>query len=864
MKDQPKYINQVITDIDCRFVFPSEVTAASWRRTILTRHSTRAVRSDRFISWDKFKELLFRTRRDKRPINNIQRQLFAEQLLTENSKEPFLSYIISKDAAPFSGSFTQYLTRLLPVVHRVISHGKFPAVLPADLQQDLNRIEQRYSTFLESIRAFEPSREKPDTASLTGRWKIVFPELITDFTEFAPVLKRSPLIEYIPAPKPERYPSITVFRNSFQEYRFLFRRIEELINRGIHPADISVSAGDMDTAKPAIQELALLNDIGVTFRSGDPLGSSLPGRMFTMISQVLSGNFHLDSLKNLLLNQGIPWIDSEGNRSIITRLLKSGYIKAPPGGFRPGNWNIIKDLEAVKNASGFSELRKSIYRFINRHIDSDMWDPESLHTLQSIMDTLNDLVLVELDNNLTSESPLAMMLNILSAKRYVPKTDAELIPFYAYRPAAGIYPEFHFVTGCSESASRVLANPFSFLREDLSQSMGFEGNDLSNHYLSVYAGSGKEVRFSYSAEGFSGPQLAPPVLLEKGEVKEPEPEDIETLYLTDSYFGEQSVWYHRNMENDFTLKLLQYSGANKAFLTSLNAKTADYTAETVTDGNMKQRVLSMNQNQEDRLSEYSSTKIETFTQCPFRFLLIHLLGIAADEYALKLDSPLDFGSLYHEIAARLFSRSLSEKNTKAVIHEVISENTTISPQVLNALLPQIEKEIHLLATQHQNLYGSHESAGREKSFSMTVPDKFRITGRIDHLLLNKETNNYTVLDYKLKNVPAKGDILGSKRSEPCSFQLPLYMALIEDAGLPAGEAAYYSFKKGKFTHLLAEKTKSWINHEEKNGLIQAALEKVELVHKKIHEGDLRCPDPVTGCETGCDLRNICRKRYSTT
>jgi RecB family exonuclease len=863
MKDQPEYIHQIIKNADYRFVFPSEVTAASWRRAILTQIKARAVRSDRFISWDKFKELLFRTRRDKRPVNNIQRRLFAERLLNENSKEPFLTYIIGKEAAPFSGSFTQYLTKLLPSIHRVISHTKFSAVLPDDLQHDLIRIENRYNAFLENISAFEPSREKPDTASLTGRWKIVFPGLITDFTEFAPVLKQNPVIEYVPAPMPDRYPAVTMFRNSYQEYRYLFKNLQELIDRGIHPSDISVSAGDIDAAGPVIQELALLNDIGISLRSGDPLSSSLPGKMFTMIFQVLSGNFTIDALKNLLLNQGIPWADAPGNRNIITRLLSSGYIKAPPGGFPNKTWNVIKDLEAVRNASQFTGLRQSIYRFITRNINSDMWDDESLNTLQSIMDTLNDLVIIELDNQLTSESPLAFLINIISTKKYVPKAEAELIPFYAYRPAAGIYPEYHFITGCSEAASRIMANPFTFLREDFSRTMGFEGEDLSNRYLSVYAVSGKEVRFSYSAEGLTGPQLSPPVFLEKGEVKVPEQTEIENLYLEDNYFREQSIWCQQDITNDFRPKLLQHSGANRALITSLIEKSTDFTADIITHGEVKNLVLSMNRNQEDGLSEYSSTKIETFTHCPFRCLLIHLLDVSADDYVWELDSPKEIGSLYHEIVSRLFSLPLSEKNTADVIQQVISENKTISPLVLNTLYPQIEKEIQILVKQYSNMYGSYKSAGQEKSFALSVPGKYRITGRIDHLLQNKETENFTILDYKLKNVPKKKEILGSEGFEPCSFQLPLYMALIEHAGLPAGEAGYYSFKKGEFTHLLGEGKKSWINREDKNGLIRSAIDKVEYVHKKIHEGDFRCPDPMTGCDTGCDLRSICRKRYST-
>ena len=70
---------------DTLFIFPSEVVAAFWRRQALTLTSRHAVRSDRFISWDTFKEEAFVHRREAVPANSIVRLCFAADLLNKNA-----------------------------------------------------------------------------------------------------------------------------------------------------------------------------------------------------------------------------------------------------------------------------------------------------------------------------------------------------------------------------------------------------------------------------------------------------------------------------------------------------------------------------------------------------------------------------------------------------------------------------------------------------------------------------------------------------------------------------------------------------------------------------------------------------------
>ena len=51
-------------------VFPSEIAAEFWRRSATLPGAQRAIREDRFVSWDRFKEEAFEIRESALPVNN--------------------------------------------------------------------------------------------------------------------------------------------------------------------------------------------------------------------------------------------------------------------------------------------------------------------------------------------------------------------------------------------------------------------------------------------------------------------------------------------------------------------------------------------------------------------------------------------------------------------------------------------------------------------------------------------------------------------------------------------------------------------------------------------------------------------------
>ena len=82
-----KVLDRLISSLDESdhiFVFPSEVTARAWLEYLLEspkQSRFRAIREDRIISWDRFKEQLFPRKESRLPVNGLYRLVFAQLII---------------------------------------------------------------------------------------------------------------------------------------------------------------------------------------------------------------------------------------------------------------------------------------------------------------------------------------------------------------------------------------------------------------------------------------------------------------------------------------------------------------------------------------------------------------------------------------------------------------------------------------------------------------------------------------------------------------------------------------------------------------------------------------------------------------
>ena len=190
-----EFINLIISEKNSSsvFVFPSEAAAVHWRKEFLEITGKKAVRNDRFISWDSFKEQITLHDREERPLNSILRRLFAADMIRKNSGDsPVFLRLIPVEFAGLASAFIDNVYRVLPELKRlidIINAGKsgFEPLLEADYRL----LYAEYRLFMTTNGLFEPSWEFPDLQKLNRKYHIICPELIEDFDEYSQLLSCS-------------------------------------------------------------------------------------------------------------------------------------------------------------------------------------------------------------------------------------------------------------------------------------------------------------------------------------------------------------------------------------------------------------------------------------------------------------------------------------------------------------------------------------------------------------------------------------------------------------------------------------------------------------------------------------------------
>lgn len=203
------------------FVFPSEVAGEYRLKQSLFLSERRAVRSDRFISWDRLKEREFSPHRERIPSNILYRTVFSAALLEEHSRsgpllrvlagspvmsdggagsaaehdpgmmnEPGTVHGSSFDPAVFQNQLAGMLPQLKKAVNICGKEGDpLPAGLPAALAEDFRFLYRRYLEFLDTSGLFEPAYLSAQDCSPVHVYHIFFPELIDDFEEYRPFIE---------------------------------------------------------------------------------------------------------------------------------------------------------------------------------------------------------------------------------------------------------------------------------------------------------------------------------------------------------------------------------------------------------------------------------------------------------------------------------------------------------------------------------------------------------------------------------------------------------------------------------------------------------------------------------------------------
>jgi PD-(D/E)XK nuclease superfamily protein len=953
------------------FVFPTEVTANSWIRRILRdtgvlgARVARAVRTDRFISWDTFLRLVSKDSETLQPAGAASRRLFAVEFLLKNSVQPVLKSIVPLQYAKNYQTFISSLAKMLPdlMVYKQrkenLQDSSLPERIPKTITEDLNNLESAYSQFLSNSRMFEPV--EISTAILTSqnsdntsderkkRYHIFFPEVITELSRIDDFGKSvltgigEPVVSVVQAVSV--FPKLHVHEHAGHELSSVLGNIEKLMHKGVDPSDIAVTAGSYGKWMTELKSAADLRGIPLSFRKGQVLSGFPVTRIFRDILDAAQQNFSLDSMKKLLLNRSYPW----QNRELGMTLVKLGIEYSCAGNYRSGHtyidvWEeklkrsgksdiltyyrklsgMLRALKAEESPTGFFTV---LMQFWNTFLYADAWgsagDKDMINDSKDSGDSDRSRTSLSGEESLTAEQEVisfcidnlrtfirlcencsitsipaifSLWLSVLDTVWYVPQMKDAGISVYPYGISAGIAPDYHFVMGMTQSGTEQVSTPLSFLQEHYRTAFASQEKDLTEAFIRVYAASGSNVEFSCCRRDFDGSQLPAGWFVENDHIQSDNPRQEFALFSQ-----EQRYWYGRGereseresesakgIDNSFPQYLypIQKKGYFTAEKTTLSDKGINFLHTKNEDDSVRLKILESVRSKEGAV-KISPTTVDTFSGCPFDWLLTHTLKANQEDYTLVYASPRVIGILIHNCYADMY-REISDKTdhfskmeidlyTK-LIHEIIDKRVDTLAKTPSA--PILPVQVWLRDYLHEYLPGilsadaeqldGWSSLLLEDTLSAELPNSGAVLGgRLDRAAVGLDADggrSAAIIDYK-KNCRIRPKSFAGTSDAPDSYQLPLYAFLLEsDPSLSENgfkgavtHAFYYDVTKRKYITISGDgKSKTTDNFRR---MISIAVEKAEEVAERIQDGDFRAVPSLDRCKS-CRNRDICRGRFA--
>ena len=888
MKQVEDLIRSKINDRSSFFVFPSELVSSFWMKKSLEFGKT-SILSRRFLSWDKFKEKTFSLNMDFSPVNAHIRTLFASSLLEENKKNGNLfKGLIQPEHSTGSPAFLSRLTSILTEVKSFRENIEVKDVsLNSGVREDLDFLYSTYSTFLTEREMFEPSWVRPDITNIGEQYFLFFPELIDDYKEFSADLEKSPVVKIILLENKELN-LITHFGSSTLELKSLLGKVGSLLDSGVRAQDIAITLPDMDGWRVDLESEAGLRSIPLDFRQGKKLSEYSGGRLFKDILSCEKSGFSLPSMKQILLNSSIPWIEKETALELFQFGVKHHCFKnyrfrgrdidvwqdslVKSKEFRLSGFylDLKRGISEISDGKTFKEIKIAVQKFISKFWDTNSWPLGILKEFQFCLDTLNDLEgAAEKAGDLEYGSSSTIWLSAIEDRIYVKRSETVGVSVFPYRVAGGWGGQWHFIPGLSQTKASVIKSKYLFLKDNQRDNIPGLDFDFTEPFIQLYNVSGKNVVFSFSSDSYSGPALAPSLFIMEKVVSEMKNNLSE---LNDAYISELGYWTGEKPLPEKIFSTMK-TGIDYALGSIFLKKKFDYTKEKITNPGIHNSIVKDLLNENKYLS-ISPSSLDQFSSCPYYFLFNRGLNVKEDEYKEAYIDHSIFGQIIHECFDRFFKyvEKAGSEFSKSHLEEYKTEIGSIIDKVFNRYLVKGEAFIPPVWNYCRNFthtkltsfieveavqFPGYRLASAEKKYSYKWEDKgVELNGRIDRVSFKGDKT--AIIDYKKKNHLKKAD-MKPDGDGPLTFQIPFYTYLVEKNGLKVSSASYYDVTECKYDHVYyPEAKKSWCSEEEMALLMDQLEKSIERMDEKIKEGDFSVhPD---GCDS-CRFRRICRTKY---
>ncbi len=886
MKALADLIARRLGERDVSFVFPSGTAADSWARKALGLAPGGAVESGRFVAWDSFRDLVFGGDSGERKADSRVRTLWAASVLAENAAKPFLRALVRPEYAAawlVAVPFVATVPRDFGLVREKLA-GDEPALA------DLAALVERYDAFLRKTDVRESAWNRIPSLPARGRWIVIAPELMEDFSDYAASLAGLDRVTVVPLAEAatESLPSLLAFPNVYEELRWAFAAIARGLDEGTRPEDYAVTVVDPVALRPWIERVAADYGVPVALRSGQRLSKYPAGRFLSAIADCAKRRFDFDSVSALLLDGFPPWKKPERMRALV-RFGIDAHAYAPwtEGGTPVDAWErsfdarrddsglslralygaLKRRVDDIAKAPDFSALQVAFQTFRGNFIDEDAWDPDAERSLQRAMEELRALAGTEDELGLKGAlgDPFSLFLASLDGLPYVPRTGGAAVSVFPYRVSALVAPERHFVLGCSQDGVDVRYDPASCLREDLRAAVGKPRRDASPDFLRAYAASGSVVTASYAAfelGGWAIPHAAFAAVAP--------PDDYDRVRASDPGAVEASFWRGESAL-PARLSAARVEAATRAATAAVAppAPLSETAVRAVTDRRSESGKLTLSQSD---VRDYQSCRFKWLLARGFR-LVEEKSGVTFFDDRLKGDALHGAMELLTERVAAMDAvpdparigeyKAMIPRAIADIVERLAKKDAPFLEPMLDAYVPLMTDRLgRMLELGLERLPGW--AIGRTESSLAKEYDDVVLVGRIDRLA--ERGDELAVIDYKKRKLPDAKGVYADQAGTLADPQAAAYVVLAEAGGKRAVRAEYWSFEDAKDFAVVhpdggsdgAPRTREAFDAEV--AAFEAAL---GATAAGISAGRFTERDAERGDCGSCAWRSVCRANYET-
>lgn len=921
-----KLILENIKNQSAFFVFPTQTSADLWADRIVSSDGAKAVAMERFLVWDKFKSSSIKSRQiQKTSVPSAMRSIFVSNLIEENARKPFLKNLISPEYADSASGFTKWIASLIPSLFTWKNHFQKSGIQPDQEDLDLLELYKRYSDFLDQHNFFDPAWETPPFVPDGNHYFVFFPEILSDYSEYEQILENSPesitvihIQQEILSQKPQ---NVHLLQNSRQEIRAVCLHLRQLHEQKNIPwNEIAVNVPDLESYGPYLERDLEIYQIPYVTRNAENLNSTGAGNFFDLVLNCKQQNFSFESIKNLLLNNNLPWKDE--NR--IFNLIEFGKENNCVCSFEFNNekidiWNksfqnpkenpdeqsrlfysqLKKDINSLANSKNFAEIRKNYFIFREHFFDMSLCSENSDNILSRCVTELAELINLEETYNFSISNPLGFYSSYLSGIKYLAQTKQRGVQILPYKLGSCAPFKAQVVLDSSQSGLSVVYKQLSFLRDDKRKILlnGKEDPNVSEIFTKLYEMNSIEepVFFTCAEKTFTGYAQASSYL---SEIEFKNDENLKNLLENDFYLDEKKFFL--NPDSGFPKKITETEKKGIDFWkNSQKIQNSDISEAIKIE---KNKIAAGKLFSADKKMQISSTTLKNFFKCPRLWAIEEIGKLSEQQNEAEIADHRMLGNLYHKIF-ELFCKELKSKNLPLqvendvlpenlmkILREKIDEalntekNSYLSKELLKTTKSSVVKTAVNAVSIFSRIFQGCTIFASEEKYLFTDEEKNCVfNGRIDCILLDPSTTELFLVDFKSFSSAIPENFIydeNSSAQEFPDFQMPMYLFLLQNQKKPleVENCCFFNVLKAETTQVFGEELCARIlaakPNTRKPKIVRTAEdfaptrekfnEAVSTFIQRIQNSDFSVSNEVQNFETcgKCRCKAVCRRTFN--